>query len=108
MLLYQSYKVGTVDYETLGHAVGGPFWKVSQPHICQELRRPFASAALRPLAPCGMPASFGPSFAADGPRDDEAAAFPLPIAHPRQSPCHDLTTTLIANNLGVALGGYPP
>lgn len=27
MLLYQSYKVGTVDYESLGYAIGGPFWK---------------------------------------------------------------------------------
>ena len=28
MLLYQSYKCGTVDYESLGYAIGGPFWKV--------------------------------------------------------------------------------
>ena len=28
MLPRQSYKVGTVDYESLGYAIGGPFWKV--------------------------------------------------------------------------------
>ena len=29
MLIHQSYKVGTVDYESLGFAIGGPIWKVT-------------------------------------------------------------------------------
>ena len=53
MLLYQSYKVGTVDYESLGHAVGGPIWKVWHSHhprqpqhectlVARNIRRPRA------------------------------------------------------------------
>ena len=34
MLLWQSYKVGTVDYESLGYAIGGPVWKVPFPKSC--------------------------------------------------------------------------
>ncbi len=33
VLVRQSYKVGTVDYESLGYAIGGPFWKVLFPLV---------------------------------------------------------------------------
>ena len=33
MLIWQSFKVGTVDYESLGFAIGGPFWKVTLTRI---------------------------------------------------------------------------
>jgi len=44
MLPWQSYKVGTVDYESLGYAIGGPFWKVPfLGHCCPWLRKKILS-----------------------------------------------------------------